>query len=191
MHRHTHRLYCMCYDSSYYFHFIFFSSVSIGGGCPDEVGGGGFGICPRDCLKNSDCSQNNSLCCPAACGGHRCLVRCPKLTCSKACSTGYTLVNNCPTCICKGEQAFLLFAKKPLQRKESSLYAFIIIIIISIIIIIIIIIISRGILHDAPRLNPELNATDSNINEGLCIKQGLILCLLCLALFFLLTISLS
>ena len=78
-------------------------SVSIGGGCPDEKGGGGFGICPRDCLKNSDCTQNNSLCCPAACGGHRCLVRCPKLTCSKACSTGYVLSNNCPTCTCKGE----------------------------------------------------------------------------------------
>ena len=119
LHRHTHRLYCTWYDSSYYFHIIFFSSVSIGGGCPDEVGGGGFGICPRDCLKNSDCSQNNSLCCPAACGGHRCLVRCPKLTCSKACSTGYTLVNNCPTCKCKGEQAFFWSRKNHFKGKRA------------------------------------------------------------------------
>ena len=83
---------------------LFLLAVSIGGGCPDEVGGGGFGACPHDCSNNSDCSQNNSLCCPAACGGNRCLVRCPKLSCSKACSTGYVLSNSCPTCACKGDQ---------------------------------------------------------------------------------------
>ena len=100
-------------SSSASVHLLSLCSVSIGGGCPDLIGGGGFGACPHDCSNNSDCSQKNSLCCPAACGGHRCLVRCPKLSCSKACSTGYVLSNNCPTCTCKREWAFFFLSQAP------------------------------------------------------------------------------
>eukprot|EP00117_Sycon_ciliatum_P036399 scpid74791/ scgid27408/ Spondin-2; Differentially expressed in cancerous and non-cancerous lung cells 1; Mindin len=70
----------------------------IGGGCP--VVQAGFGICPTDCSRDSDCTTAGQLCCKNQCRGLVCAAACARLTCALACATFATDTRGCPVCAC-------------------------------------------------------------------------------------------